>query len=154
LAIAHTVARAAPLRASARRRAKLFAYFGTYTGAAGSGSNGEGIYLFEMDRASGELKAGGLAAQSHNPSWIVIHPSCKCLYTVNEISDYQGDSGSVSAFAVSTVTGELRALNTVSSEGAGPAYLSIDQTGRFAFVATAPVLDTTGQCLQIQSTWT
>ncbi len=37
-AIAHTVAGVAPLRASAPRHAKLFAYVGTYTGAAGSGS--------------------------------------------------------------------------------------------------------------------
>lgn len=134
-AIAHSLAGAAPLCASAPRRAKLFAYVGTYTGAAGSGSNGEGIYLFEMDQATGELTLRGLAAPSRNPSWIVIHPSSKFLYAVNEIADYHGDSGAVSAFAANAANGEFRALNTVSSEGAGPAYLSIDYEGRFAFVA-------------------
>jgi 6-phosphogluconolactonase (cycloisomerase 2 family) len=40
----------------------------------------------------------------------------------------------VSAFSIGQ-NGELRAINTVSSEGAEPAHLSIDATGRFAFVA-------------------
>lgn len=61
-ALTHTVARVARVPASAPRRAKTLAYVGTYTGTAGSGSNGQGIDLFEMDRASGELNLRGLAA--------------------------------------------------------------------------------------------
>ena len=135
LAVAHSVAGTAQVRVSTPRRTKLLAYVGTYTGAAGGGSNGEGIYLFEMDQSAGELKLRGLATKTRNPSWIAIHPSRKFLYTVNEISDYKGNFGSASAFAVNAANGELRALNTVSSEGAGPAYLSTDYKGRFAFVA-------------------
>jgi 6-phosphogluconolactonase len=111
------------------------AYVGTYTGAIGSGSNGEGIYLFAAHPETGALSNRELVAATPNPSWIAIHPSRRFLYAVNEVVDYQGNSGSVSAFAIDAATGHLRALNVKSSEGAGPAYLSIDASGKFALVA-------------------
>lgn len=114
---------------------RALAYVGTYTGAIGGGSNGEGIYLFEMNPSTGELARRRLVAKTPDPSWIAIHPSKKYLYAVNEISDYNGNSGSVSAFAVDAETGDLTPLNVVTSEGAGPCYLSIDDSGRYAFVA-------------------
>jgi 6-phosphogluconolactonase (cycloisomerase 2 family) len=112
-----------------------FAYAGTYTGAPGSGGNGEGIYRLEMDRRTGNLTNRALVAKTPSPSWIAIHPSRKYLYAVNEVSNFQGNSGSVSAFAIDLPSGGLRPLNTVSSEGATPAYLSLDASGKFAFVA-------------------
>ena len=131
------------------KEGRVFAYVGTYTGAMGAGSNGEGIYLVEMDTESGELLRPKLAAKTPSPSWIAIHPSRKFLYAVNEVGSFGGGSGSVSGFAIEPATGALRALNTVSSEGAGPAYLSLDARGKFAFVANygggsvavLPVLD-------------
>jgi len=111
------------------------AYVGTYTELPGPGHNGRGIELFEADLRTGELVHRGLAAKSRNPSWIVIHPSRKYLYAANEISDFQGSFGSVSAFAIDGDSGALRELNIVSSRGAGPAYISLDSTGDFAFVA-------------------
>jgi 6-phosphogluconolactonase len=111
---------------------RVLAYVGTYTA---SGSNGEGIYVFQMNEATGELSDRKLAAKTPAPSWIAIHPSKKYLYAVNERSDYQGHSGSVSAFQIDAGSGDLTALNVVSSEGAGPCYLSIDAVGKYAFVA-------------------
>jgi len=100
----------------------------------GSG-NGKGIYLYELDTLTGELKQLKLAAETPNPSWLSLHPSGKYLYAVNEISTFEGSSGSVTAFAIDRQTRELRFLNTVNSGGAGPAHMSVDATGRFAFVA-------------------
>jgi len=114
---------------------RILAYVGTYTELPGPGSNGHGIELFAADLRTGELTHRGLAAPSRNPSWIAVHPSKKYLYAVNEIANFQGNNGSVSAFALDPSTGALRALNIVSSEGTGPAYLSLDATGNFAFVA-------------------
>src|SRR5579863_6225984 len=111
------------------------AYVGTYTELPGPGKNGRGIELFEADLGTGDLVHRGLAAKSRNPSWIAVHPSRKYLYAVNEISDFQGGFGSVSAFAVDAESGALRELNIVSSRGAAPAYISLDSTGNFAFVA-------------------
>jgi 6-phosphogluconolactonase len=112
---------------------RLFAYVGSYTSAVDGGANGGGIYRFEVDGGTGALTRRKLVATAQNPSWIVIHPSKKYLYTVNEIVHQQ--SGSVSAYAIESATGDLTPLNMVSSEGSGPAHMSLDASGRFAFVA-------------------
>ncbi len=122
--------------AQAAKPAKTkFAYVGTYTGEPGSGSNGEGIYRFAVNSETGALTERLLVGKTRDPSWIAIHPSKRFLYATNEISDFHGNSGSVSAFAIDQESGDLNALNEVSSEGAGPCYLSIDAAGKFAFVA-------------------
>ncbi|MGA2535007.1 MAG: lactonase family protein [Terracidiphilus sp.] len=110
------------------------AYVGTYTGGA-AGGNGEGIYSFAVNAVNGELTQRKLVAKCASPSWIAIHPSKRYLYAANEVSDYRGNSGSVSAFEIDRVTGDLTPLNVVRSEGAGPCYLSIDLSGAYAFVA-------------------
>ncbi|MFP5225987.1 MAG: lactonase family protein [Acidobacteriota bacterium] len=114
---------------------RVLAYVGTYNTLPGPGANGKGIELFEADLRTGELSPRGPATPSPNPSWIAIHLSKKYLYAVNEIADFEGKNGSVSAFSIDSASGTLRALNTVSSAGAGPAYLSLDHSGNFAFVA-------------------
>ncbi len=135
LALAHSAlgtAQEAVRRVTAKT---TLAYVGTYTGAVGAGSNGEGIYRFAMHEETGALTERTLMAKTPDPSWIAIHPSKKYLYAVNEVSDYNGNSGSVSAFAIDEASGDLTALNVVSSEGAGPCYLSIDAKGKHAYVA-------------------
>jgi 6-phosphogluconolactonase (cycloisomerase 2 family) len=108
------------------------AFVGTYN--IGSDGHGEGIYRFRVNLETGELTDRKLAAKTPNPTWIAIAPSKKFLYTINEVADFAGGTGSVSAFAIEP-GGELRLLNTVSSTGAGPAHMSLDATGKFAFVA-------------------
>ena len=114
---------------------KVFAYVGTDTLPVDGPANGKGIYLFEVDAGSGVFKPVRLAAETTSPSWLTLHPSGKYLYAVNELSTYEGTSGSVTAFRIDRVTRELHSLNTINSGGAGPAHMSIDATGKFAFVA-------------------
>jgi 6-phosphogluconolactonase len=135
LAVTRKLAAAGLAATSNASNDRVLAYVGTYTELPGPGINGRGIELFEADARTGALTHLRLAAQSRNPSWIAIHPSGQYLYAVNEIADFQGSNGSVSAFAVDRASGALRPLNIVSSAGAGPAYLSLDATGKFAFVA-------------------
>ena len=114
---------------------RTFAYVGTDTTPVDGAANGKGIYLCEANGETGELNVLKLAAETASPSWLCLHPSGNFLYAVNEISNYEGNSGSVSAFSVNRSTGELRHLNTVNSHGAGPAHMSVDAAGKFAFVA-------------------
>jgi 6-phosphogluconolactonase len=115
---------------------RYFAYAGTYTTARDGSAHGEGIYLFEVNAHTGELGEPKLVSKTPNPTWIAIHPSKKYLYTVNEMGGPEGASqSSVTAFALNSTNGSLTELNSVSSEGAGPAHMSIDAQGRFAFVA-------------------
>ncbi len=108
----------------------ILAYVGTYT------PNGQGIYLFSLNLSTGTLTQIKVASTIPSPSWIAIHPNGKYLYAVNEISNFMGrPSGSVSALAINRTTGDLTFLNVVSSQGAGPAHLSVDPLGQFVFVA-------------------
>jgi 6-phosphogluconolactonase (cycloisomerase 2 family) len=124
-----------PRMAQAQEGKPRLAYVGTYTGAPGNGGNGEGIYRFEVDARTGLLSERTLVAETPSPSWICIHPSKRYLYAVNEVANPPGGSGSVSAFAIEPSNGDLKLLNTVSSQGGGPAYVSLDASGSFALVA-------------------
>src|SRR6202051_3725185 len=131
LALGHLASGRVLAQTASNRR--VLAYVGSYTSAIDGGSNGKGIYRFEMDARTGAFTRQKLVAETPNPSWIVIHPSKKYLYSVNEIVNQE--SGSVSAFAINPTSGDLTPLNVVSSEGRGPAHMSLDASGRFAFVA-------------------
>ncbi len=135
LTIAHSAISSALGLKGNRNRRRMFAYVGTNTSAVDGTANGKGIYLFEMNPPTGRLTLIKLAAETENPSWLSLHPSKPYLYAAHQIADFEGKSGSVSAYAIDRSNGDLRLLNTVSSQGAGPAHLSIDASGRYAFVA-------------------
>jgi 6-phosphogluconolactonase len=125
-------AKPATLRADDHGKAHvpILAYVGSYT------PNGQGIYLFSMDPSTGTLTQVKVAAVVPSPSWLAIHPNGKYLYAVNEISNFNGTtSGSVSSFSINRATGDLTFLNVVSSQGGGPAHLSVDPLGSYVFVA-------------------
>ena len=120
--------------ASARKspsKGSVLMYVGTYTGP-----NSKGIYAYRFDTATGQATPLGLAAETQNPSFLVIDPSNRFLYAANEISDYKGEkSGAISAFAIDRKSGKLTLLNQVSSHGAGPCYVSLDRTGKHVLAA-------------------
>ncbi|MGH7201919.1 MAG: lactonase family protein [Planctomycetaceae bacterium] len=120
--------------ASERQQAgKLRVYFGTYT----RGGASRGIYLSELDLATGKLTDPQLAAEAVNPSFLALHPSGRFLYAVGEISEVGGrkNSGGVTAFAVDPETGALKQLNQQLSQGAGPCHLVVDQQGKNVLLA-------------------
>lgn len=117
----------------------VLAYVASYSspqGPEGSKGNGEGIYLFAMDPATGGLAQRAVFPNKDNPSWLALDATRTHLYSANETADYQGgNSGSVSAYAVEPSSGRLTLLNTQSSQGAGPCYVSVHPSGRFVLVA-------------------
>jgi len=116
---------------AASSHGKFLMYVGTYTS-----KDSKGIYAYRFDADSGQVSSLGLAAETENPSFIVIHPNGRYLYAVNEIQKYQGkDSGIVSAFAIDRDTGKLTLLNQVASRGADPCYVSFDKAGKYLLVA-------------------
>ncbi len=117
-------------------RSSYLMYVGTYTGP-----DSKGIYAYRFDAATGQATPVGLVAETVNPSFLAIDPTQRFLYAANEISDYQGQkergkkSGAISAFAIDRKSGKLALLNQVSSHGAGPCYVSLDQTGKHVLAA-------------------
>src|ERR1700722_18529818 len=136
-----TAAVAALMLASANAAFAGRAYIGTYTAdpadpkAAASG-HGEGIYLVDVDPATGTPSNPRVAAKTASPSWIVLSADHKFLYAVNEVATYGANkSGSVTAFAVDQASGALKQLNMVDSGGSIPCLTSIDPSGKFLLVA-------------------
>jgi 6-phosphogluconolactonase len=136
------IAAAGSAGAQARRsqaNSSILAYVGTYSspeGPEGSKGHGQGIYLFQMNPSTGALSQRELFSDGSNPAWLAFNPSRTHLYSANETPTFQGtSSGSVSAFSIDRTSGHLTLLNTVSSEGAGPAHLSVHPSGQHVLVA-------------------
>lgn len=100
---------------------------GTYTSKTAS----KGIYAFDYDATTGKLTAKGVAAETPNPSWIVVHPNGKFAYAANE----SGNASMVSAFALDAKNRKLTLLNQLPALGEDPCYLSFDKTAQYLFVA-------------------
>jgi 6-phosphogluconolactonase len=107
-------------------------YIGTYTSKSAS----KGIYVYSFDPGTGKLTSLGVAAESEDPSFLVLHPSGRYLYAVNEIDHFGAQkSGAASSFSIDHKTGKLTLLNQVATRGAGPCHISLDKSGKFALVA-------------------
>src|SRR6266849_5431705 len=111
----------------AAAKGQYLAYVGTYT----TKTNSKGIYALHFDTATGQLSAIGVAAETPDPSWVVVHANGKYAYAANEA----GKASTVSAFAVDAKSGKLTLLNQMPALGEDPCYLSFDKTGKYLFVA-------------------
>jgi 6-phosphogluconolactonase len=114
-------------------RRPLFAFVGSYSnpqGPEGSHGNGQGIYFFQMNPETGTLTQRAVFPNPANPSWLALDPTETHLYSANETAD-----GSVSAYSIDRTNGQLTPLNTVGSQGAGPAHLSVHPSGKHVLVA-------------------
>jgi 6-phosphogluconolactonase (cycloisomerase 2 family) len=121
----------------------VWLYIGTYTNVAsgGSGGNGEGIYLCELNLSTGKLTvlrlaarglpATGVNASTASPSTLAIDPGGNFLYAGNEIFS---PHGSVSAYSINRATGDLTLLNAIPAVGA-PAHVAVDKFRRYLFSA-------------------
>lgn len=126
-------------------RGPLIAYVGTFSSPLRKvlptqvdlpPGNGRGIHLFQVDRATGALSPCGVFESASSPNCLACNSAGTRLYSTNETDKVEGsDSGSISAFAINRSDGQLTLLNSVSSGGAGPTYLSLHPSGRFVLVA-------------------
>ena len=128
-----------------KKDAPLMAYVGTFSSPLKDTlptqvdlppGNGQGIHLFRVNRDTGAMTADGVYEMGTSPSCLAINTAGDRLYSANE-TDRVGENkeGSVSAFSINRQDGSLTLLNTVSSGGAGPTYVSIHPSGKFLLVA-------------------
>jgi 6-phosphogluconolactonase (cycloisomerase 2 family) len=114
----------------AARAGVAYAYVGTYT------PNGGGIYLFLIDRATGEFAQLQVVDDIRNPTWLAVNPAQDRLYAVSEIDNYDGShNGAVMTYAIDAETRQLTRLGAVNSAGGTPAHVSVHPSGKFAFAA-------------------
>jgi len=99
-------------------------------------STSKGIYAYAFDAATGGLKQIGLAAQTDNPTFLVLSPDRKTLFAANELDEFEGKkSGAVSSFLLDRKNAKLTQVSQVASLGGGPCHVSVDHTGRAVFAA-------------------
>jgi len=107
-------------------------YIGTYT-RKGS----KGIYVYQLDMATGALTPAAEPAETPNPSFLALHPNGRFLYAVSQTKKIKGErpKGALRAFAIDPATGALSLLNQQLSQGQGPCHISVDATGQALLVA-------------------
>ena len=116
-------------------------YVGTYTDA-----DSEGIYLYDFNLKTGELTNKKLAVEAVNPSYITFSSNKKRLYSVGETDNFEGaKSGFVNAYSVSK-DGTLQFINKVSSNGAHPCHIQLDNNN-----AKVAVSNYTGGTVSVHS---
>lgn len=132
-------------RAAAAADKPLMAYIGTFSSPLKDvlptqvdlpPGNGRGIHLFQVHRATGELTPAGTYDLGTSPSCLALNEGGTRLYSANE-TDKVGDNkeGTASSFAINQANGKLELLNTVSTGGAGPTYVSVHPGGKHLLVA-------------------
>ena len=119
---------------------KQFLFVGTYTKKEGHvDGKGKGIYFLEFNPNELSIERDTLynrnAFHSVNPSFLAVTPDKKTLLAVNELNPNDGDSGTISAYAIDSITHELFYINNQKTGAFAPCHVSIDATGQFAFVA-------------------
>ncbi len=95
----------------------------------------KGIFHSTFNPQSGQLSVPILAAETLRPSYMALSPARagrRSLYAVNAIPD---PTATMTTFDLDIRSGLLTEKAKVTSAGAGPAYVSVDSTGRAAFVA-------------------
>src|SRR5262245_40247054 len=109
---------------------ELLLYVGTYTKG-----KSEGIYVYRMNLASGELKPAATVKGVSNPSFLAIDPKRRFVYAANESAEFAGKKGGgVTAFVIDRKTGDLRKLNEQSAPGV-PCHVSVHPSGKFVLAA-------------------
>lgn len=99
---------------------------GTYTNE----DKTNGIHVYTFNTETGDFQEKSKAVNVHNPSFLAISKDRKNVYSVSE----GGDGKGVNAFSFNTASGELTFLNSASSGGSGPCYISVDDKKRMVFV--------------------
>jgi 6-phosphogluconolactonase (cycloisomerase 2 family) len=133
------------LRAQANESRPLIAYVGTFSSPLRDvlstqvdlpPGNGQGIHLFQVNRATGAMTPAGTHEMGTSPSCLVLNAAGTRLYSSNETDRVgKNNEGTISAFSTDRADGRLKLLNTVRSGGAGPTYVSICPSGRYLLVA-------------------
>src|SRR5262249_44486843 len=128
-ALAQSIPAAAQDR-SKRKSNELLLYVGTYT----SGKS-EGIYVYRMNLAGGELKRAATVKGVSNPSFLAIDPKRRFLYAANEGGGVAGrEGGGGAAVAICQEKGGLREVNEQHFPGV-PCHVSVHPSGRFVLAA-------------------
>jgi 6-phosphogluconolactonase len=114
----------------------LIMYAGTYTQKEDFvDGKATGIYVYELNTNTGKLTYVSSSPRTVNPSFLVADKENQLLYSVNETGSKDKPGGSVSAFKLTAGGRQMDFINTVSSGGNYPCFISLDKTGKWVMCA-------------------
>jgi 6-phosphogluconolactonase len=104
-------------------------------GGSSSARGSKGIYVLEFDQQKGTLKELQTVTEGSSPGFLAFSPNKDFLYSIYGKGTLEDGNGAVMAFKIDPFTGFLKKVNEQSVGGKGPAHISIDPKGRFAYTA-------------------
>lgn len=104
---------------------KSYVFIGSYN----AGKNTPGIYVYELDTLSGQLKEASIVKNIKNPSFLILSPNGNFVFACTETQT--ANAGSVTSFAFDPTTKNLTFINSQKSGGDNPVYVSADISGRW-----------------------
>lgn len=115
---------------------KEILFIGTYTLKEGHvDGKGEGVYVYEMDKETGEITYVSTAEGVISPSYLAVHPNGQWVYAVNEFNGGDEEFATVTALNYDAQTKSLSFLSESGTLGQYPCHVSIDNSGNFVMAA-------------------
>jgi len=101
------------------------------------GTWAESIYILDFDTKTGDLRLGSQVSVGHWPSYVLLDPNNKILYTVNEDESFQRvpKTGGLLSYAISEDGKSLKLINSIVSNGTAPCFLDVSRDSRHLLVA-------------------
>lgn len=106
----------------------MYAYVGSRT-TRERNARGDGITVWHMDEATGDLSLVQTVGDLVNPSFLLKHPTLPVLYTVH------GDQQEVSALRIDPTNGQLSFLNRQDCGGRNPVHLALSPDARHLVIS-------------------
>jgi len=106
-------------------------YVGTFTS-----EGAEGIYLCDFNTTNGKITLNKTFKGVDNPSFLVVSPCKRYLYSVNRFpGNVENAGGYVNAYRINE-NGDLHFINKQLSHGSGPCHIDVSSEGKFVAIAT------------------
>ena len=110
---------------------------GCYTTTMGHvDGRGKSIGIYTLDAQTGSIRKRGESPPIVNSSHFCLGRHQRFLYSISEFDEYEGSrDGYLTVLAVDAGSNALSQVHTISSAGPGPAYVSLDRSGRYVLLA-------------------
>lgn len=113
--------------AQASKNKNFYLLIGTYTNTAKT----NGIHVYQFNTTTGEFSEKSKFTDITNASYLAVSKDRKNVYAVSE----GGNGKGLSAFTFDLGSGKLTYVNSSSSGGGGPCYVSVDDRKQTVFAA-------------------
>lgn len=109
---------------------KPFLLVGCYTSG-----KAEGIYVYNFNTKTGDDSLISVV-KTKNPSYLAVAANNKIVYAVNETHDSINGipGGALSSFSFDAKSGDLKLINSQSSQGTDPCYVAVTRNNKYAYV--------------------